>query len=466
MQQDKVVAPKQSIDKLFELSQIVKNQNKSNRENQKDDGQTLVWHNVQNKLEELKETNSMGVTAPPLVIGSTGVTITGDKITRTSYLEALKADEDLYSGIVLTQEEAKRINSKMKKFTAGVNSVVPMACTGERCAFKATCLSADTLVFMYDGSLKKIKDIKRRDRIVSFNTKTRRYELDTALQAAEAKGVKQLYKIYTEYGHELRVTSDHPIYSSEEGRRSHDWACIDTGLSVGDTILVMDELGKRSSLSSIYDEFELKEYGEMFIAKIIAIEPDGEEEVWDFPVTNNKNFMANNILVHNCPYYAENKAPVGLPCIVETNLMHYYTAHYMEEFDVDPTKITEMHLIGELAEFDIYEMRATKLIAEKYPTMMQDVCMGFDSDGNAIINEDISKVFDLKERLKKSRMKILETLMATRKERAKATLNIINNENNTIGSLRSKLDILIRDVKNGGKPGKLEKDVIDVGHEE
>ena len=168
-----------------------------------------------------------------------------------------------------------------------------------------------------------------------------------------------------------------------------------------------------------------------------------EECSYDYDVNSpiTKNFFANGMLVHNCPYYEEDKAPVGLPCLVEVNLLHFYTTQYLNEFDVDPSRITEMHLVGELAELDIYEMRSTKLIAEKYPTMISDVVMGFDSEGTPLINEDISKVFDLKERLKKSRMKILETLMATRKERVKSAIAAAGvGEVRTISSLYDKLE--------------------------
>ena len=201
------------------------------------------------------------------------------------------------------------------------------------------------------------------------------------------------------------------------------------------------------------------EYGDAFKTKIISIEADGEEEVFDVTIVKNKNFFAGGIVAHNCPYYEVNKAPVGLPCLVETNLMHFYTSQYMEEFDVDPSRITEVHLIGELSEFDIYEMRATKLLAEKYPTLLQETCMGFDGEGNPIINDDVSKVWDLKERLKKSRMKILEVLIATRKERAKTAIAAVSaQESTSMAGLRDKLDSLLRDVRQGGGPVKRNKD--------
>ena len=109
-------------------------------------------------------------------------------------------------------------------------------------------------------------------------------------------------------------------------------------------------------------------------------------------------------------------------------------------------------------------MRATKLIAEKYPTMLQDYFQGFSEDGSAIINEDIAKVFELKEKIKKSRLKILETLMATRKERAKAVISAINSqESASLASLKSRLESIAVDIGTASKKGKwVSKEVEDI----
>lgn len=445
------IAPRQQLTNLFELAKKVKSQQGD---------ESPIEDKIKTKIEELKTTGSMEV-APPIVVGSTGIVLQGNKVSKDDYLKSLEVDEDMYGNIVLTEDEARRINSKMKKFTAGVNSVIPMACTGDRCAFKSTCLIGSTPIAMYDGSHKYLKDIKRRDRILSFNTQTNRIELDTAFNDAVSKGIKEVYKLTTSLGHEIYMTDDHPVYSAEKGTDDWMYACIKTGLQPGDRVLITDAYYSEDFESCIYEQ---EEFGDVFTCRIESIEYIGEEDVYDVQIVNNQNFFASGILVHNCPYYQERKAPVGLPCLVETNLVHYYTSLYIEEFDVDPTRVTEMHLVGELAELDIYEIRATKIIAEKHPTMLQDTVMGFDGDGNPIINEDISKVFDLKERLKKSRMKILETLMATRKERAKATIPVLNQET-TSASLKTKLDMILRTIKdNGGSTGPLSSmsgDVID-----
>ena len=60
--------------------------------------------------------------------------------------------------------------------------------------------------------------------------------------------------------------------------------------------------------------------------------------------------------------------------------------------------------------------------------------------------EDISKYFNLKERIKRQRLKILESLSATRKERAKiaATMLNQNSESAETESIKDKLDMLLK----------------------
>lgn len=150
----------------------------------------------------------------------------------------------------------------------------------------------------------------------------------------------------------------------------------------------------------------------------------------------------------SCVYYEIGKVPLGKPCLVETQLIEYWMAQYFEEFEVNPTRITEVHLISELAELDIYEMRVTKYLAENHQTLLQEVMSGVDPAGNIISNLEVSRAFDLKERLKRQRMKVLEALMATRKEKIKAITGVTGGTDaaSRISELKEKLEKLNRDV--------------------
>lgn len=143
-----------------------------------------------------------------------------------------------------------------------------------------------------------------------------------------------------------------------------------------------------------------------------------------------------------CPYQKENLAPIGKSCLVEKQLIAKLTQGYIEEFDVNFNSLTEIGMVSELVEFDIYEMRINRHIAEKYPTLLQDWVSGFAEDGTAITNKDVSKVFEIKERIKKQRYKVLEALVATRKDRAKILTEAIggNSTAEKINQLMQKIE--------------------------
>lgn len=152
---------------------------------------------------------------------------------------------------------------------------------------------------------------------------------------------------------------------------------------------------------------------------------------------------------NSCPYMAIGKPPIAKPCLVEAQLVHFWTEQYMDEFKVDPANITEVHMVSELAEFNIYEMRITKYLAENHPTLMQDVVVGIDNTGTVIENQEISKAFDLKDRIKRNRMKVLESLMATRKEKMKIISEVVSGSSSShkMAELKSKILSLAQEVK-------------------
>jgi hypothetical protein len=123
---------------------------------------------------------------------------------------------------------------------------------------------------------------------------------------------------------------------------------------------------------------------------------------------------------NDCPFVEIGKIPVGRKCPIEVELIAYWTARYMEEFDVDPDNQSELSLITELAELDIYDYRCSMILSRaENAELTQHIVVGVDADGRPIYNEDIHKAFELKERVKRRKDKILEALVGTRKEKYK-----------------------------------------------
>jgi len=120
----------------------------------------------------------------------------------------------------------------------------------------------------------------------------------------------------------------------------------------------------------------------------------------------------------SCPYVQINNAPIGKPCLLEYDLLNYHTQRFMEEFQVDPAQHSELMLVQELAELIIYEMRLSRVLSEPGDALLFSEEISFDKTGNEIKNEKTHWAWELKERVKTRRLKIMESLNATRKQKA------------------------------------------------
>ncbi len=128
----------------------------------------------------------------------------------------------------------------------------------------------------------------------------------------------------------------------------------------------------------------------------------------------------------DCPFVelqrttGEVKVPVGRKCPIEKELIAFWVARYMQTFDIDPENQAEISLVVELAELDIFDYRCSLILSRgENAEMTQEIVVGVDTQGRAITNEEIHKAFEIKERVKKRKHTILESLVGTRKEQYK-----------------------------------------------
>ena len=147
----------------------------------------------------------------------------------------------------------------------------------------------------------------------------------------------------------------------------------------------------------------------------------------------------------DCPFVEINKIPVGRKCPIEKELIAYWTAKYMDEFEIDEKNQSEISLITELAELDIYDYRCSMILSRaENAELTQEIVVGVNADGNAIYNEDIHKAFELKERIKKRKQTILESLVGTRKEKYKRDAALkkrsVDDPSTQAATLKKKLD--------------------------
>lgn len=521
--------------------------------------------------------------SPARYVGVTGIQIREDgTITKANYLKNLEIDTTLYQNMNFTEEEVKALTYSMKRQSSGINSAVPIRCTGDTCPFKASCEPDGALVLTSDHGYIPIEHLNSEvHRLVSFRTKH---------QLILGKNNGYSFKKYTTWydgtlisintvnGFSHNVTPNHIsiVKWAEEAEYAFCVYLMQKGnrFRIGKTKLISNtksqgyEFGpqqrlaneradkvwvigtyKTNTMALLAEEYFSCKWGipkALFIATnknntkydgmykwITQEELDAHHDsmikdveyiknclisvnkYYDAPIAtrnifadhnisrristgqfftlracnliseymkvvtfNNETlvkefsnieikyktysgnihsldvekynmYISSGIITHNCPYMAIGKPPLMKPCLVESQLIHYWTEQYIDEFNVDPANITELHMVSELAEFNVYEMRVTKYLAENHPTLLQDIVVGVDANGNVIENQDVSKAFELKDRIKKNRMKVLEALMATRKERLKVVSEVIGGGNTMtkLSELKAKMAELSSQVK-------------------
>ena len=357
-----------------------------------------------------------------------------DISTSTNFIDKLKNDDSKYNEKQIEEKKAIKIVRSMARLTAGTVSVAPLKCKGVNCAFSQSCVTGDTVV---SGPRdKKIRDIEIGDTVYSFNTETKQIEKDKVTDKIITEK-KIIYLITTKYKNKLKVTSDHRILTINKKLDTFTWKTIDKGLTKGSRILIAD-----------VDEFiddDLESVGDVFVDYITSIKELYTEDVYDITIKKNHNFIANTIIVHNCELFKQNEHIVGEDCLIESNLLQYWAEKYKDEFNIDEKSITDLHAIGRLCTYDLYEMRLTRYLSENDQTLLVDFVSSYDENNNPISNKATSAAWETIDKIDRMRSKTLKELMATREAKSKLVQTVTQaHASNSLSALKEKLDQLIK----------------------
>jgi hypothetical protein len=123
----------------------------------------------------------------------------------------------------------------------------------------------------------------------------------------------------------------------------------------------------------------------------------------------------------SCPLYQIGKAPVGEACPIEAMVLDLYTKRYLDEFDVESDNFSEVTTMTMLAATHIMEMRGFMAIGKDEETnspsgIIKNV-VGYTADEDPITQYQEHPGYAIIERAWKWRVKLLESLGATRKDK-------------------------------------------------
>jgi hypothetical protein len=162
------------------------------------------------------------------------------------------------------------------------------------------------------------------------------------------------------------------------------------------------------------------------------------------------------------------KFPIGRQCVVEREFLIHKRREYFDEYDVDANSPTEVGLVNKLAELDMYEYRATLMLAHgdeglggQGQDLLKEQTTAVTPQGRELKRVELHPAWELKEKIQKQRMEILSALVGTRKEKYKkqaATKTLdVKDPSTKQSQLKSKLTKMIE----ASQP-----EVIDAEHEE
>lgn len=351
----------------------------------------------------------------------------GGEKTVTDLISKFAIEPEVYEAAQITEDQGKKINKALGRMVTGVAAAVPIVCRGDNCSYKEACVTGDTLVLTSNG-LQPIATLNIGDRVYSINTSTMLVEKDVITNKTVTYA-QRVYEIGTTSGNKIKVTSNHPILTRMPDS-TFKWKTLDTCLSVGSAILVTDGIEDCNLEESV---------GDLFVDTVTSINYVGVEDVYDITINTNENFVANNIVVHNCPFYSENVHVVGEKCPVEVSLIEVWAQEYIDELSIDPNSIVEVQVLSRLLEISILERRLTVYMSLHDQDLTMEFVASVDPMGNEIKNKGPSIAFEQREKLDRAKMKLLESLNATRERKQKIQQQIQSD---------SKVDSSVAEIRN------------------
>lgn len=134
----------------------------------------------------------------------------------------------------------------------------------------------------------------------------------------------------------------------------------------------------------------------------------------------------------SCILEKEGIAPVSEKCPIEMAAAMQFFGDYVEELEVDVTRMVEVSMVRDLVDQEIQQMRKTWLLSQEH--FIQENVAGVDSDGNVITKKELHQAIDYEDKILKRKEKLRNALLATRESKAKTGQAVLDHAQ-TISSL-------------------------------
>ena len=123
---------------------------------------------------------------------------------------------------------------------------------------------------------------------------------------------------------------------------------------------------------------------------------------------------------HVCPFLEKGKAPIGLQCPLEQTLIMDKMELLMVEHEIDGSRASEFILLNRVVELELSDFRVSSMLSSvEHQGVLKKEIGGSTSVGELYEVEVINPLLEVKERISREKMKILDILVSTPRERYK-----------------------------------------------
>jgi len=167
-----------------------------------------------------------------------------------------------------------------------------------------------------------------------------------------------------------------------------------------------------------------------------------------------------------CPLGENNNYPMGLDCPIEDTIKEVWYADYAKELEINPDNKIDAALVQDIVFWEMLSKRATEELAAD-PKILKRTVAGFQNtkDGlKPVYKDDLNLRLTFLERAQKQKMKIMESLIATREAKSKDTSRMIHDP-----CYDEKTEVLtdsgwkfLRDICDTDKVCSLDKDTFNI----
>lgn len=150
-----------------------------------------------------------------------------------------------------------------------------------------------------------------------------------------------------------------------------------------------------------------------------------------------------------CPLSSNNNFPLGQDCPIESFLKESWYADYVKDLDIQLGSKVDESLVYDLVLWDMLSKRAIEELAAD-PKIVKQSVAGFQQTNEgmkAVYRDEVNQKLMFLEKAQKQKMKIMDSLIATREAKSKDTSRLIHDPSTYAAKLLDKA----RELKNKAK---------------